>query len=293
MRLRNVDLDVADGAAAAEFLRHPWGLTDAGASGNTTYLRGTADHAYIVGLTQAGGNALVAATFSGSRAEVEALYARVKKSGLRHTSWVAEYDEPGHGGGFTVEGPEKEPFRFVTERDSTPSLAADAGRPLQLSHVVFNSLDREAGSRTLVDIFGFRLSDRTRNMNFVRCDSTHHAVALADAKVASLNHIAFEMTDLEAVLCGTGRLMDAGIASAWGPGRHGPGNNVFAYFIAPFGACIEYTAEVQRVDDSYPTGAPEDWQWPPNRNDHWGIAKRDNAQLAESGNKFFFRPLTA
>jgi catechol 2,3-dioxygenase len=79
----------------------------------------------------------------------------------------------------------------------------------------------------------------------------------------------------------------------WGPGRHGPGNNTFSYFVAPFGACIEYTAEVQRVDDSYRTGTPESWQWPPGRTDHWGIASRDDAKLAASSAAFPYRQLAA
>jgi hypothetical protein len=80
-----------------------------------------------------------------------------------------------------------------------------------------------------------------------------------------------------------GRLRDLGLQPAWGPGRHGPGNNVFAYFITPFGASMEYTAEVQQVDDSYRVGTPDDWKWPPNRIDHWGVSTRDNARLGGRG----------
>jgi catechol 2,3-dioxygenase len=101
------------------------------------------------------------------------------------------------------------------------------------------------------------------------------------------------MQDTEAVMRGMGRLKDAGCPSVWGPGRHGPGNNTFSYFVAPFGACIEYTAEVQRVDDSYRTGTPESWQWPPGRTDHWGIASRDNGKLAASGETFPYREIAA
>jgi len=289
MRLRSVELELPDRAAAVEFLKDPWGLMEAGTRGATTYLRGTGDHPYIVAVTEAPGAAMAAATFSGSAAEIEALYARAKASGLPHGEWTGEFDEPGSGAGFSVTGPEGEPFRFVVEAERVAALPAESGRPLQVSHVVFNSRDREAATRTLVDALGFKVSDRTRIMSFLRCDDTHHAVAYADAKNASLNHIAFEMPDLDSVMRGIGRLRDAGMEPAWGPGRHGPGNNVFAYFIAPFGACIEYTAEVQRVDDSYRTGGPEDWKWPPNRTDHWGIAKRDDAKLAASGAAFPFR----
>src|SRR5689334_5920326 len=83
---------------------------------------------------------------------------------------------------------------------------------------------REAATRVLTETFGFRLSDRTRVMNFLRCDDLHHVVAYADSKQATLNHIAFEMQDTDSVMRGMGRLKDAGYASVWGPGRHGPGN---------------------------------------------------------------------
>lgn len=294
MRLRSVELQVTDRAAAVEFLKGPWGLLDAGTRSGTTFLRPTAARAYTIAISEAGSNALVSATFSGNRAEVEALWKRVGQSGLRHGEWIEEFDEPGRGAGFCVAGPEGEPYRFVAEREAAPAaLPADSARPIQVAHVVFNTRDREAATRVLVDIFGFKLSDRTRVMNFLRCDDLHHAVAYADSKQASLNHIAFEMRDTDAVLRGMGRLKDAGCPSVWGPGRHGPGNNVFAYFVAPFGACVEYTAEVQRVDDSYKTGTPESWQWPPGRTDHWGIASRDNDKLAASGNTFPYRPIAA
>ena len=39
MRLRSVELEMPDRAAAAAFLQNPWGLLDAGTRGNTTYLR--------------------------------------------------------------------------------------------------------------------------------------------------------------------------------------------------------------------------------------------------------------
>ena len=273
MHLRSVELQMPNRAAAVEFLQGPWGLIDAGTRNDTTYMRGTGAFHYVMAVSEDPARAVLSATFVGTRAEVEAIWDRVRKAGLRHGPWVDAFDEPGRGAGFHVLGPEGEPYRFVIERDPAPTpLTAESGRPIAVSHVVFNTSDREAASRVLMDAFGFRLSDRTRIMNFLRCDDVHHVVAYADARQATLNHIAFEMRDADAVMRGMGRLQDVGCASVWGPGRHGPGNNVFAYFVAPFGACIEYTAEVQRVDDSYTTGTPQSWQWPPGRNDHWGLS---------------------
>ena len=293
MHLRSVELQMPNRSEGVEFLTGLWGLVDVGTRGDTTYLRPTAARHYAIAVTQGPARAVISATLIGSRAEVEAVRKRAEKAGLRHGPWM-NFDEPGRGEGFYVAGPEGEPYRFVVERDAAPAaLPAEAARPIQVAHVVFNTRDREAASRVLTDTLGFKLSDRTRVMNFLRCDDLHHVVAYADSKQATLNHIAFEMQDADAVMRGMGRLKDAGYASVWGPGRHGPGNNVFAYFVGPFGACVEYTAEIQRVDDSYPTGTPDSWKWPPGRTDHWGIAGRDNDKLAASGDAFPYRPLAA
>ena len=293
MHLRGVEWQMPNRAAAVEFLKGPWGLIDVGTRGDTTYLRATAARHYAIAVIQGPARAMVSATFIGTRDEVEGVRQRTRKAGLKQSPWM-NFDEPGRGEGFYVAGPEGEPFRFVVERDAAPAaLTADSARPVQVAHVVFNTRDRETATRVLTDTLGFKLSDRTRVMNFLRCDDLHHVVAYADSKQAKLNHIAFEMKDTDAVMRGMGRLKDAGYPSVWGPGRHGPGNNTFSYFVAPFGACIESPAEVQRVDDSYKTGTPESWQWPPGRTDHWGIASRDNEKLAASGDTFPYRPLAA
>jgi len=271
MRLRAVELLVTDVSKSAEFLERVWGLSDAGSRGRTRYFRATAGHPYVLSLTEAQTPAVEAITFAGSAEEVEQLK---KKSG----NSKVQFDSPGGGSGTIVEGPEGQRYRFVTD-SKAEAKPVDGNRPIQLSHVVLNTRDWEACERFAVEKLGFRVSDRTRMMRFLRCNRTHHAVAYVNSDISSLNHIAFEMRDLDAVMNGIGRLREAGYACTWGPGRHGPGHNVFGYFVAPFGPVIEYTAEVEEVGDDYRVGSPEDWKWPPGRTDHWGISMRDNARM--------------
>ena len=290
MKLRSIELEAPDRVAAVRFLKDTWGLLEAGAGNAISYLRGTEDLAYVVSVAEAVTPGVVAVTFCGTQAELEQIRSRAAAAGVRHGPMRA-LDEPGGGSGFLLEGPEGQVFRFVAGGAPVERLHADRDRPLQVTHVVINTRDREACTRFLVEVLGFRLSDRTRFMNFIRCDSVHHSIAYAQSESSSLNHIAFEMPDLDSVMRGVGRLKDAGYASVWGPGRHGPGNNVFAYFVAPFGAIVEYTSEVQRVGDDYKVGGPEDWKWPPNRVDHWGVSSRDSAAMAEAEKRFRFRRL--
>jgi hypothetical protein len=46
---------------------------------------------------------------------------------------------------------------------------------------------------------------------------------------------------------------------------------------------------VNKVDDTYPTGAPDDWTWPENRIDQWGISDKDFAGLRTAEEAFRFR----
>ncbi|WP_168667762.1 VOC family protein [Paraburkholderia sp. SG-MS1] len=281
-----------DRQAAVDFLTDPWGLREVTTRGTTTWLRGTAGQHYSVAITEGAERALLSATLTGTREEIDGVYRRVREAGLRHSEWIDRFDEPGQGSGFYVSGLEGEPYRFVVENEPAPdALPTDRANPVRIAHVVFNTTDRAAASRMLTDVFGFRLSDSTGFMNFLRCDELHHVIAYADSKLSTLNHVAFEMHDTDAVLRGMGRLKDAGWGTVWGPGRHGPGDNVFAYFVGPFGACIEYTAEILRVNDSYVTGTPDSWKFPSGRFDQWGIFTRDMEAMSASNSTFPFHRL--
>jgi catechol 2,3-dioxygenase len=120
-------------------------------------------------------------------------------------------------------------------------------------------------------------------MAFLRTNDDHHSIVLAKATCDTLNHVAFNHECWEDVMKASGRMRDARFPIGWGPGRHGPGNNVFMYFVDPFGIVIEHTAEVSQVDDSYRVGGPEDWVWPEGRVDQWGIAppKTDDCKAAQ------------
>jgi len=285
VKLRSIELRAAESAAAAEFLLHIWGLAESERRPREVFLRGSGEFAYLIGIEEERSPSVRSLTFECDLEELKALETRVRASGRPWRDVVST--DPGAGAGLEVELPEGEVFRFLS---GSGHLAPVRNRdlPRQLTHVVLSSTDAEASASFAEEVLGFKVSDRTVGMVFVRCNTTHHSIAFARAGYSSLNHVAFEMEDVDAVMRGIGRLRDAGIKPVWGPGRHGPGNNVFAYFIAPFGAVIEFSTATEQVPENYRTGTPKDWTWPPNRIDQWGISDKDTAAIVEAEKRFRF-----
>jgi catechol 2,3-dioxygenase-like lactoylglutathione lyase family enzyme len=287
MKLRSIEMTLPGAAEAAAFLGGQWGMPRGELVGDTWYLRGSGPEAYLVALKESSGRSVQTVTFIGEAVAVAALADRARRQGAP-VELVSVVNEPGGGEGVIVTGPDGERFRFLSGVGPVEPLPAQRDMPRRLTHVVLNATDAEASGDFVEQALGFKVSDRTRGMVFVRCDDSHHSTAFARAGFASLNHIAFEMEDIDAVMRGVGRMRDIGLAAAWGPGRHGPGDNVFAYFIAPFGPVIEYSTAVEKVDETYTTGAPEDWTWPENRIDQWGLGGKDLKALGEAERLFRF-----
>ena len=270
--LRSVDLVVPDLKRAVAFYTAAWGLALVEQGPAHALLRATGDDHHVLAL-HGGPAAIRSVTFRvADAAALEGIAALVPAQGGRILVPAGPLGCSAGGTGLVVADPQGRVLRFVRgDRRRVPDPPSP-DRPERLSHVNVNSRDADGTRAFFESALGFRMTDRSKMMAFVRCNSDHHAVVIADAPVDGLNHVAFMMPGLEAVMRGAGRMVDHGHPIAWGVGRHGPGDNVFAYFIDPFGIVIEYTAEVLQVDDDYRPRGPADWTWPPGRSDQWGIA---------------------
>ncbi|MBL8381463.1 MAG: VOC family protein [Burkholderiales bacterium] len=278
--LRSVAIGVPDVAAAVRFYVDTWHLAEVARDARAVYLRGSgADH-HLLSVEQSPQPVVLAITLGApSRAAVDALAERVPANGGTVLRAPAPQADPAGGYGVVFRDPQGRILRAVSDGARHADAGPARDRPERLAHVVVNSRDVAAAQAFYEGALGMKLSDRTRIMAFMRCNTDHHSIALADADNDCLNHIAFVMPGLDDVMRGGGRMKDAGYPIHWGPGRHGPGNNLFNYFLGPFGFPIEYTAEVSTVDDSYRVGRPEDWKWPPGRIDQWGIAVGPTPEL--------------
>jgi catechol-2,3-dioxygenase len=282
--LRSVDLGTPDIDRSEQFYVAVWGLEVIERHHGVVYLRaGGCDH-HVVALHRSTRPELRVVTFRVAASDDFApITANVVAQSGHIVSPPAPNASPDGGTVMTVRGPEGGLLRFVHGDLVHAARPLSADRPERLAHVNLNSVNADASAGFYQKALGFRLTDRSKAMAFVRCNSDHHAVVISEAEVNGLNHVAFLMPNLEAVMRGSGRMVDAGFPIAWGVGRHGPGDNVFAYFIDPVGFVIEYTAEVLQVDDGYRFRGPGEWVWPPGRTDQWGIAppKADDVKAAQ------------
>lgn len=284
--IRSVEFGVPDIDRAEAFYTDVWGLHVVARHNHVVYLRATGEDHHVLALHSHSSARILSVSFRVRDDKTFDQIARAFTSSKgRLIAATAPNPEPDGGVVMKAASAEGFVFRFHhgdilhSERGSRSAL------PLRMSHVNLNCTDIEATSRFFQDALGFQLTDRSKAMAFLRCNADHHAVVLADSGVDGLNHVAFMMPEWESVMRGSGRMIDHNFPLGWGVGRHGPGNNVFAYFVDPFGFVIEYTAEVLQVDDAHQAHGPEFWRWPPGRTDHWGIAPPKpeyvkNAQVA-------------
>jgi catechol 2,3-dioxygenase len=285
--LRSVELAVHDLKQSTEFYRQVWGLEPVASQGDTIHLRGTGREHHAVTLRERPRAALLAVHFEArDRAAVDALCAQAKAFGADVQSAPGPLEaEAGGGYGFRLRTPEGHPLSISSDVGRHPDAATDPSRPTKLTHVVLNSAAVEKQTAFFLDVLGFKWSDSTKMMDFIRCCSDHHSVAFARGNGPSLNHMAYEMPSIDGLMRGAGRLKQNGFEIAWGVGRHGPGNNVFSYFVEPNGFVTEYTTEVEQVDDTYAAHDAKWWEglnyWP----DRWNMAgpPSTSARYAMSG----------
>jgi catechol 2,3-dioxygenase len=215
------------------------------------------------------------------RGAVDALHAKAKAFGAKVDGPPAELPASAGGGyGFRFSSPEGHVLNIAADVARHPNLVNDRSKPVKLSHVVLNTARIADQTAFFVDLLGFRLSDSTHMMDFIRCSADHHSIALARAEGPSLNHMAYEMANMDGLMRGAGRLKQNGFNIEWGVGRHGPGDNVFSYFIEPNGFVTEYTTEIQQIDESeHVVGTPEYWAAFPMRPCRWGMGGHPSNRL--------------
>jgi catechol-2,3-dioxygenase len=170
-------------------------------------------------------------------------------------------EEDGLGQAIRALGPMDMVFELYTTMEREP-LSVEHYMPAlgrRFGHVTFNTTQRAEMERFLVDVLGFRVTDTLGNrVSWLRCDWEHHGIALVDAQVDTLHHYAFQLEDWGAIERYCDHLALSGKELVWGPGRHGPGRNLYTYMPDPDNAIIEAYADLLLVQDEA-NYRPIDW----------------------------------
>jgi catechol 2,3-dioxygenase-like lactoylglutathione lyase family enzyme len=270
-KLRYVGLAGPDFGAERSFLKEPWGLREVASDGELAHFRAEGStEPYVTRLRGADkrGLDLIGLAVENATA-VDTLAQQLARDGVKMISEPKRLDSPGGGYGFRCF--DLDGHALEISADARPGDARTLGRgesiPSLLSHIVLHTPDIKKTVAFYERHLGFRVSDWLGDfMCFIRCNEVHHSIAFLPGPPC-LNHVAYEMRDLDEMMRGAGRLLKAKVQLKWGPGRHTAGNNTFSYFHDPAGNTLEYTAEVERVDDAtwqptvYPPGFDVTDQW--------------------------------
>lgn len=287
--VRSIELGVRDLRQSADFYIKVWALDEVAADGDGIHLRATGGEHHVLTIRERPKPTLLGVNFAApDRTTVDQLCAKAKSYGVKVLGDPAPLSGAAGGGyGFRFETPDGLPMSISSDGTQHPDVVLDRSRPTKISHVVLNSADADEQMPFFIDVLGFRRSDSTHMMEFLRCCSDHHSIAIVRGSGPSLNHVAYELPNIDGLMRGTGRVKRNGFDIEWGVGRHGPGNNVFSYFIEPNGFVAEYTTELDQIDEA--THVPQDAQYwdkvMPTRGDRWGTAgpPSNRMQFAMSG----------
>jgi catechol 2,3-dioxygenase-like lactoylglutathione lyase family enzyme len=271
-RLRSPDLD-----AAEEFLTH-FGMIRAARTPTALYMRGTDAHHHLH-VTEKGDPAFIGLAYYAS--SPDDLQRLAKHPGA---SAVESIDEPGGGRRVRLREPNGYQVEVVHGIDPLPAIPVPeqpmntgteplrrAGQLMRLrksptpikrmGHGVLGTPKVRETAAWFRETLGFLCSDDVYagdkdNLigSFNRCDRgdtyvDHHTLFCVRNERAGLNHMSFEVPDVDAVFKDHQYLKTLGkYDHMWGVGRHLLGSQVYDYWADPWGRVHERWADTDRLN---------------------------------------------
>jgi catechol 2,3-dioxygenase-like lactoylglutathione lyase family enzyme len=288
--LRHVDLAVPNYAEQRSFYLDTWGLTEEATDGNLSYMAAEGStEPFVVRLREADEKRIdLISLGAADRNAVDQLAQQLGSADVQLVTEPGELATYGGGYGFRFFDGDGRTLEVCTdvEQRTAREIEPMEAIPKALSHVVLNSNKPEETVAWYLKHLGVAVSDQLTMpgmgdlMWFLRCNSWHHTFAVVRGPHTSLHHLSFEMRGVEENMMATGRVLRAGIERIWGPGKHLAGDNMFNYFIDPAGNTMEYTTELELIDE-------ETWEAheysivEPLVADQWGTANNMGPDVAE------------
>lgn len=153
--------------------------------------------------------------------------------------------------------------------------------PIKLGHLAFVVPEPKPLADFYSRVLGFRVSDWIQDwFVFMRCGPDHHTINFVRGKRTQMHHVAFELKDWAQVQSACDFLGSKNISIIWGPGRHGPGHNIYTYHRNPDDQIVEMFTELDKMlDESLGYFEPRAWHrdhpqrpkvWTTHPTDIWG-----------------------
>ncbi len=175
---------------------------------------------------------------------------------------------------FSLTDPDGSTIVFGHEPWARPAPETRQGLRARLQHVAVASDDPGRLLRFYTDRLGFILSDKVLEDGalsacWLRTDREHHTMAVFRTRQPGrgLDHYSYEVADWGLIRDWADDFAARGIPLAWGPGRHGPGNNLFIMIRDPDDNLIEFSAELEVITNHRPAGT---WAQEARTFNRWG-----------------------
>ena len=158
---------------------------------------------------------------------------------------------------YAIKDPDGNRLVFGHSVEKTKGESSMAGR---MQHVVVASTNVEPLINFYADQVGFVISDIVKKEDgqitscFMRSDNEHHSFAVFLGESNKLDHNCYETDSWNDIRDWADHFAEAEIPIFWGPGRHGPGNNLFIMVKDPDGNPVELSAEIEEVEQDRQTG---------------------------------------
>jgi catechol-2,3-dioxygenase len=191
--------------------------------------------------------------------DLEQLVARLRGEGVE----VSDEAPPDHPACAVLADPDGNRVELLGRVDRSAEHVADPGRrPIRVQHVTLGSPDVGRMVAFYSGRLGFRISDELGENVFtwMRSDHAHHTLAVVHADQAELDHYSYDVGGWADFKTWCDELSFRGWEVAWGPGRHGPGNNLFIIFEDVAGFRVELSAEMEQYWDELAEIKPRRWE---------------------------------
>ncbi|MCU1481856.1 MAG: glyoxalase [Subtercola sp.] len=176
--------------------------------------------------------------------------------------------------GIVVHDPDGNEVHFHSAVCRQGEHSADTGRrPIKFQHTTIGTPDVPRFVDFFTAVAGFRISDQLQNGHFcwMRSDRDHHTLAVVDVgRGGDIDHYSYDLAEWNDFKAWCDRLTDLDVLVQWGPGRHGPGNNLFVFFDDPAGNHVELSAEMEKFHDDRVEYVPRRWKPIPQTVNLWG-----------------------